>query len=151
MLRRALFPACGLLAIAGCSSVTPAVPTAASIAGQRPVGTVTLSEEFVGGAGAGNGTLHFQGRSHDFRMVGTVVGPGGAARIQAQGEVYNLRRIEDFTGLYSQGTGVQGLNTARTDELWMQNSAGVVMHLRGTQMGVTLSLGRNEMLVEMAP
>jgi len=151
MYRRAFASAAALLALAGCSSVAPPVPTAASIAGQRPVGTVTLSEEFIGGAGAGNGTLHFQGRDSNFRMVGTVVGPGGAARIQAQGEVYNLRRIEDFRGLYTQGTGVQGLDTRRTDELWLQNSAGVIMHLRGTQMGATLGLGRDEMLIEMAP
>lgn len=151
MHRRAFLPAAALLGLVGCSSVGPAVPTAASIAGQRPVGTVTLSEEFIGGAGAGNGTLHFQGRDHAFRMAGAVVGPGGAARIQAQGEVYNLRRIEDFRGLYTQGTGVQGLDTRRTDELWLQNSAGVIMHLRGTQMGATLGLGRDEMMIEMAP
>ncbi len=149
MRRRVFLPAGAVLALAGCSSVAPPVPTAASIAGQRPVGTVSLSEDFIGGAGVGNGTLRFDGRDYTFRMAGTIVGPGGAARIQAQGAVYNLRRIEDFRGIYSQGTGVQGLDTRRTDELWLQNSAGVIMHLRGTQIGATLSLGRDELLIEM--
>ncbi|MBR0649114.1 hypothetical protein GXW78_05530 [Roseomonas terrae] len=138
----------GLSALAGCSAVPP-VPTERSIAGRRPVGTVTLAEEFIAGAGAGNGTLSFRGRSYPFRMAGTVVGPGGAARIQASGDVYGLTRIEDFAGIYTQGTGDRGLDTRRTDELWLQNAAGVIMHLRGTQMGVVLSLGRDELLIEM--
>ncbi len=140
-----------LAALAACSSVTPDVPTARSIAGRTPSGTVTIAENFLGGAGAGNGTLHFRGQSHPFRLAGTVVGPGGAARIQASGDVYGLTRVEDFAGVYSQGTGQRGLDTRTTSDLWLQNSSGVIMHLRGTQIGATLGLGRDELLIEMAP
>lgn len=151
MHRRAFWSAAALGGLAACSSVTPPVPTARSIAGRTPSGTVTIAENFIGGAGAGNGTLSFRGQSYPFRLAGTVVGPGGAARIQASGNVYGLNRVEDFAGIYSQGTGQRGLDTRSTDELWLQNAAGVIMHLRGTQMGVTLSLGRDELLIEMAP
>ncbi|MEO3471324.1 hypothetical protein AAFN86_05595 [Roseomonas sp. CAU 1739] len=150
MLRRAFCSAAILGGLAGCS-VAPPVPTERNIAGERPVGTVTLSENFIGGAGAGNGTLTFRGQFYPFRMAGTVVGPGGASRINASGNVYGLTRVEDFAGIYTQGTGRRGLDTASTEDLWLQNSAGVIMHLRGTQMGVTLSLGRDELLIEMAP
>ena len=153
MRRRAICSAAalgGLVALAGCS-VAPAVPTEQSIVGRRPSGTVTLAENFIGGAGAGNGTLTFRGQAYPFRLVGTVVGPGGAARIQASGDVYGLTRIEDFAGIYTQGTGQRGLDTRSTDQLWLQNSAGVIMHLRGTQMGATLGLGRDELLIELAP
>ena len=34
-------------------------------------------------------------------------------------------------------------------DLWLRNAAGVVLHLKGTQEGVTLSLGREEILIEM--
>ncbi len=140
-----------LAALSACSSVAPDVPTAQSIAGRRPTGRVTLAENFLGGAGAGNGTLTFRDQAYPFRLAGTVVGPGGAARIEASGDVYGLTRIEDFAGIYSQGTGQRGLDTRTTSELWLQNAAGVIMHLRGTQMGATLSLGRDELLIEMAP
>jgi hypothetical protein len=30
------------------------------------------------------------------------------------------------------------------------NKAGVIMHLTGTQTGVTLSLGRDEIIIELA-
>jgi hypothetical protein len=33
--------------------------------------------------------------------------------------------------------------------LWLENKSGVVMHLTGTQAGVTLSLGRDEILSKM--
>ena len=151
MHRRAFWSVAALGGLAACSSVTPPVPTARSIAGRTPSGTVTIAENFIGGAGAGNGTLNVRGQSYPFRLAGTVVGPGGAARIQASGNVYGLNRVEDFAGVYSQGTGQPGLDTRSTDELWLQNAAGVIMHLRGTQMGVTLSLGRDELLIEMAP
>lgn len=141
----------GLAALSACSSVAPAVPTAQSIAGRTPSGTVTLAENFLGGAGVGNGTLTLRGQAYPFRIAGTVVGPGGAARIHATGDVYGLTRIEDFAGIYSQGTGQRGLDTRTTSELWLQNAAGVIMHLRGTQMGATLGLGRDELLIEMAP
>ncbi len=141
----------GSLAVLSGCSVTPAVPTEQNIAGRRVVGTVTIAENFLGGAGVGNGTLTFRGQSHPFRLAGTVVGPGGAARIHASGDVYGLTRIEDFPGVYTQGTGQRGFDTRRTDELWLQNAAGVIMHLRGTQMGATLGLGRDELLIEMAP
>lgn len=153
MHRRAFRPAAilgGLAILAGCSA-GPAIPTEQSVAGRRPSGTVTLAENFLGGAGAGNGTLTFRGQSHPFRLVGAVVGPGGAARIQASGDVYGLTRIEDFAGIYTQGTGQRGFDTRSSDQLWLQNSAGVIMHLRGTQMGATLGLGRDELLIELAP
>lgn len=154
MRRRALSSAAvlgSLAVLAACSSVAPPVPTAQSIAGRTPSGRVTIAENFIGGAGAGNGTLHFRGQDYPFRLAGTVVGPGGAARIQASGDVYGLARVEDFAGIYSQGTGQRGLDTSTTSNLWLQNAAGVIMHLRGTQIGGTLGLGRDELLIEMAP
>jgi hypothetical protein len=141
----------GSLAVLSACSVAPPVPTEQSIAGRRPVGTVTIAENFLGGAGAGNGTLTFRGQFYQFRLAGTVVGPGGAARIHASGDIYGLTKVEDFPGIYTQGTGRRGLETARTDELWLQNSSGVIMHLRGTQIGATLTLGRDELLIELAP
>ena len=136
-----------LLAAAGCSSLEKPGPQ--SIAGMSPAGTVTLTEIIAAGATGGKGTLSFQGRSYPFKLAGGVTGGGGASSTQAAGEVYNLTRVADFAGLYAQNSGGIGLNTSTTSDLWLRNKAGVVMHLRGTQTGVTLSLGREEVLVEM--
>ena len=136
-----------LAALPGCSNLEKPGPQ--SIAGMSPVGTVSMTEIIAAGATGGKGTLNFQGRSYPFKLAGGVTGGGGALSDEASGEVYNLQNVADFKGLYTQSSGGIGLNTSSTSDLWLRNRAGVVMHLRGTQSGVTLSLGREEVLVEM--
>lgn len=136
-----------VLAATGCSSIEKPGPQ--SIAGMSPVGTIRLTEFIAAGADAGKGVLNFQGQSHAFKLAGGVTGGGGASEIKASGEVYNLRSLSDFSGLYTQSSGGIGLNTSSTSDLWLRNRAGVVLHLVGTQQGVTLSLGREEILIEL--
>ncbi|HKM61262.1 MAG TPA: hypothetical protein VJY39_02110 [Acidisphaera sp.] len=115
-----------------------------------PVGTVQLTETFVSGVAGGSGTLHFQGQRYPFKLVGAIVGPGFAAeKIQAQGDVFDLNNVSDFGGAYRQSTGHRGLNTSTTSDLWLENNAGVVMHLTGTQQGGGLSLGRDEIVIRL--
>ena len=114
-----------------------------------PDGTVSITEIIAAGAAGGKGTLSFQRRSYPFKLVGGVTGGGGAANTQAYGDDYNLHNISDFKGLYTQSSGGPGLATSGASDLWLRNNAGVVLHLRGTQEGVTLSLGREEILIEM--
>ena len=136
-----------LLVASACSNM--AKPGPQSVAGMSPDGTVSMTEIMAAGAEGGKGTLTFQGRSYPFKLVGGVTGGGGAANTQASGEVYSLRNISDFKGLYTQSSGGPGLATSGASDLWLRNAAGVVLHLRGTQEGVTLSLGREEILIEM--
>ncbi|MBK8535026.1 MAG: hypothetical protein IPL59_07760 [Candidatus Competibacteraceae bacterium] len=146
---RAWLAGLGLLGLSACGAMQPP-PTAQSIAGLTPAGAVTLTETVAAGMTGGTGSLTFQGRTYPFKVVGTVVGPGGASRVQASGEVYRLNRLSDFAGPYSEGTGQAGFATSGKAELWMQNQAGVIMHLTGVSEGVVLSLGRDEVLVELA-
>jgi hypothetical protein len=136
-----------LLMSAGCSSLEKPGPQ--SVVGMSPVGTISLTEIVAVGAVAGKGTLDFQGQSRSFKLAGGVTGGGGASSTEASGEVYNLRNISDFAGLYTQNSGEAGLDRSSTSDLWLRNRAGVVLHLRGTQKGMTLSLGREEILIEM--
>jgi hypothetical protein len=136
-----------LLVASGCSNM--AKPGPQSVVGMSPDGTIRMTEIMAAGAEGGKGTLTFQGRSYPFKLVGGVTGGGGAANTQASGEVYSLRNISDFKGLYTQSSGGPGLALSGASDLWLRNAAGVVLHLSGTQEGVTLSLGREEILIEM--
>ena len=136
-----------LLAATGCSNL--AKPGPQSVAGMSPDGTVSMTEIIAVGAAGGKGTLNFQGRSYPFKLVGGVTGGVGASNAQASGDVYSLKDISDFAGLYTQSSGAAGLDTSKTSDLWLRNKAGVVLHLKGTETGVTLSLGREEILIEM--
>jgi hypothetical protein len=136
-----------LLAAIGCSNM--AKPGPQSVAGMAPDGTVSMTEIMAAGAEGGKGTLNFQGHSYPFQLAGGVTGGIGAANTQATGEVYNLHKLSDFKGLYTQSSGVAGFASSGASDLWLRNKAGVVLHLTGTQKGVSLSLGREEILIEM--
>jgi hypothetical protein len=100
--------------------------------------------------GGGTGTLYYQGKTYPFKLAGTVVGPGGGvAKINASGGVYKLNSVNDFPGRYTQSTGAAGLSTTGSSDLWLQNGAGVIMHLQGTSTGAMLTLGRDEIFIRM--
>ena len=138
-----------VLAMAGCSGMMN-TPTAQNIAGLSPSGNVTITEDFVTGVGGGSGTLEYQGRTYPFKVVGTVAGPGGGLeKISASGPVYKLASVSDFAGRYTQSTGKAGLSSSGGSDLWLENSAGVIMHLQGTSSGAMLTLGKEEIIIRM--
>ncbi len=141
------------LALAGCNSVSnpvpTQVPTAQSIAGLAPSGKVTMTQVFAGGMGVGTGALTFNGRTYPFKVLGTVIGPGSVSKVSVTGDVYKLDDVSQFSGVWVEGTGAVGLETSRTSDLWLENKAGVVMHLTGAQTGVTLSLGKDEIFIKL--
>jgi hypothetical protein len=149
----AVATALAAFALAGCNSVSnpipTQVPTAQSVAGLTPSGKVTMTQVFAGGMGVGTGTLTFNGKTYPFKVLGTVVGPGSISKIAVTGDVYKLDDPAQFSGAWIEGTGAVGIETSRTGDLWLENKSGVIMHLTGTQTGVTLSLGRDELLIKL--
>ena len=140
-------------ALAGCNTVSNPIPmqapTAESIAGLTPSGKVTMTQIFAGGMGVGTGTLAFNGKTYPFKLLGTVIGPGSISKIAVTGDVYKLDDPSQFSGVWVERTGAIGLETSRTGDLWLENKAGVIMHLTGAQTGVTLSLGKDELYIRL--
>src|SRR6516165_136889 len=97
-----------------------------------PSGTVTIHQvqvAFIGSGSGGGGTLHFQGRNYPFKLGGLGIGGIGVSRLEATGTVYDLRRVDDFAGVYGQtrvgwSAGAQGKG-----QLWLKNPNGVYIHL----------------------
>ena len=148
--------ACALVlgfALAGCNSISnpipTEVPTAQSVAGLEPSGGVKMTQIFAGGVGVGKGTLTFRGKTYPFKLVGAVIGYGSLSKADVAGEVYKLEDVSQFSGPWVEGTGAAGLETSPTGDLWLQNKAGVIMHLSGKETGVTLSLGKDELIIEL--
>jgi len=140
-------------ALAGCNTASSPIPiqapTAQSIAGLAPSGKLTMTQIFAGGMGVGSGTLTFNGKTYPFKLLGTVMGPGSISKVSVSGDVYKLDDVAQFSGAWVEGTGAAGLETSQAGDLWLQNKAGVIMHLTGKQTGVTLSLGRDELLIKL--
>ena len=101
--------------------------------------------------GGGSGALEYQGRTYPFKFVGTVAGPGGGVeKISASGPVYKLASVTDFPGRYTQSTGKAGFSSSGGSDLWLENNAGVIMHLQGASSGAMLTLGKEEIIIRMS-
>ena len=68
---------------------------APAIAQQRvKSGTVTIEQvqvAFFGSGNVGSGTLHYEGRYYRFSVGGLGVGGFGVSKMEANGDVYNLK------------------------------------------------------------
>jgi hypothetical protein len=139
-----------LLVLGACQSSVKVGPQA--VAGLTPDGTVDMDQvqvAYLGNAGGGSGTLYYHGATYPFNIGGLGVGGIGASTVDAEGEVYKLRNVADFSGSYGQAQYGLVIGSASTGDMWMQNEAGVIMHLKAKRTGLMLSLGGDAVVISM--
>lgn len=92
------------------------------------------------GAQAGSGTLRYKGRIYRLSVGGLSAGlTFGGSVTDLIGTARNLRRASDIEGVYTAiGAGAAVAGGARVIQL--QNSRGVVLALRGRQVGLSFDL-----------
>ena len=71
----------------------------------------------------GSGSLSYQGREYPFYVRGIGAAGIGASDIEANGEVYGLERVRDFSGAYVRAPQIT------VGGLWLKNEKGVIIHL----------------------
>ena len=71
------------------------------------------------------------------------MGEVGITKAEAKGRVFNLKKIEDFNGLYVAGT-VEGTIAAGAGETALKNEKGVVIYLSSLTKGINLKLAGEE-------
>ena len=116
-----------------------------------PSGTLRLeSREVAAGIGVtwGKGILTVDGVDHSFSLSGLSVADVGVARVTATGQVYGLRRLEDFNGTY-QGVTLGIAVGGGSGFVAMRNENGVYITMRAGQQGVRLSLATNGTLLRL--
>jgi hypothetical protein len=139
------------LLLTGCSSSIKLGPEA--VAGLTPDGTVDMEQvqaAFVASGGGGSGTLFFRGGSYPFAVGGLGIGGIGASTISAEGEVYKLNSLQSFPGTYGQARYGFAIGDKSAGDLWLQNEAGVIMHLKAKRTGLMLSLGGDAVVISMS-
>jgi hypothetical protein len=127
-----------LLAALACLGFFPV----AIAADPPPSGTVTMSSKSVAigiGVSWGDGTLSYGGKTHAFSVDGLSVVDLGVSGITTKGEVFNLKKLEDFNGNYVAGEAGIAIAGGPSDTI-MKNQNGVVLRLHGTQKGARLTL-----------
>jgi len=116
-------------------------------------GTITVTATSVAagiGWSWGSGTLTLlDGSQHQFKVSGLDVVAVGIKQATGVGNVYNLKKLEDFEGKYvkaAAGIAVGGGAGATS----MRNDKGVVINLTGVGQGVDLRLAVSGMDVTLA-
>ena len=141
----------------GIFTIAPVLAGAPGTEDQEPPrrdfsGTIEISSTqiaFIASAQTGGGTLEFEGMEHDFKISGLGIGGYGIQSVNAVGVVYNLEKLSDFEGTYSQarigitvgkGKGKMGLNNNRND---------VYIELKSSSKGIALSGGVDGMKITL--
>jgi hypothetical protein len=95
---------------------------------------------FIVGVSGGSGTLVYQGKRYPLNIGGVSLGATfGASKAELAGTVLNLTKPSDISGTYGATEAgyaiVSGRKTAR-----LKNTKGVVLVLRGRQVGLEVQL-----------
>ena len=107
-----------------------------------PSGTVSVESKTVAvgiGVSWGDGKLSYQGKEYPFSLNGLSVVDLGISKVTAVGEVFNLKKVGDFSGNYVAAQAGAALG-AGAGAVVMKNQNGVVMKLTGTGQGAQLTL-----------
>ena len=127
------------LVVLGCLGV---LTVAVAADEPKPSGTVKITSKAIAiGVGVtwGDGTLTYEGKSVTFSVSGLSVVDLGVSDITSSGEVFNLKKLADFSGNYVAGEAGAAIAGGPTDTI-MKNENGVVIRLHGTQKGARLTL-----------
>ena len=138
------------LTLMGCLSDVEVGP--AAIEGKRPDASVEMHEvqaAYIGSGSTGGGEIRFGDRDYPFRVSGVGVGGIGLSTIDAHGEVYDLHQLKQFPGTYAQARYGFAFGDKSAGDLWLQNEAGVIMHLKARRTGLMLTLGGDAILITM--
>ena len=134
-------------------AATPALLLAPPVAaGDVPSGTVQISQTqiaFIGSGNLGGGRLNFGGKSYPFTIGGLGIGGFGFSKIEATGNVYNLKSVDQFAGAYAQGRYGIAVGDKSTGELWLSNAECVTMSLKAKRQGLALSLGGDAIYIDL--
>jgi hypothetical protein len=128
-----------LVAVAGVLSIVGGFAVAQ---GKKPDATLELSEGSVAagiGFSWGKGTLTYKGKKYPIKVEGLSVGEVGISRATARGDVYDLKKVEDFSGNFA-AAGVGATVGGGAGATAMKNQNGVVIELVSTTQGASLKL-----------
>ena len=131
----------GLVLAATVATSTPAFAQRDPAAPGPVVGRVTISARAAAvGVGYtwGSGVLRYAGHSYRFSVKGVTVADVGFSRIVGHGRVYNLHRLEDFSGTYGAATGEATLGNGLGGQ-FLKNGQGVELRIDDVTKGARLS------------
>ena len=113
-------------------------------------GKVTI-ETMSAGAGLGvtwgDGVLEYRGEKYPFTVRGFDIGDVGVAKVIANGMVFNLKNVEDFSGMFA--AAVAGATFGAGAESGAMYNNSVTMVWTGTNQGLNFTLAHSGVNVQL--
>jgi hypothetical protein len=126
--------------------------TAEDIAKAKPVATFDFSAEqlrLIVGGSSGKGVLHYQGKQYPFTAKGVSVGGVGYTKVNATGDVYFMKTVDDFAGIYSAAS-LGAAAGAGAGVSQFENNKGVFLKVKSKTEGLALNLGLGGVQIDLA-
>lgn len=120
-------------------------------ANKKPDATLKLSEGSVAlgvGWSWGKGVLTYKGKTHSFKVEGLSVAEVGITKAETTGKVYNLKKLEDFEGVYAAG-GAEATAGKGVGAATLSNKNGVEVHLKSVTKGASLKLAAEGIKIKL--
>ncbi len=137
-----------LLAVILVAGITLAGASTESRAQTGAVRLHIVKAGFIVGVGGGSGVLTYHGHHYRLSIGGIGIGSLGVAAVDLVGTAHNLRSPADIAGTYgAAGAGATFVGGAQVARL--QNEKGVILELRGVQVGFQVSIGLAGMTVAL--
>jgi hypothetical protein len=112
--------------------------------------TIKVTQVAAGlGVTWGDGTLNLKGKDYKFKVSGLNLIAVGITSINAKGDVYNLKKLDDFPGKYF-GVDAGATLIKGSAGLVLKNTKGVVLNLQSEQKGAALKLGNEGLSISPA-
>jgi|AntAceMinimDraft_1070359.scaffolds.fasta_scaffold00415_25 hypothetical protein len=106
---------------------------------KKPDAQITISETqfgFIIGGSVGDGELIVDGKKMPFKIGGLGLGVNfGISKMSASGDVYDMKKVEDFPGNYARASGNLTVGKG-VGGMTLQNEKGVVLQLNGSTEGL---------------
>lgn len=121
----------------------------AAVAANGSVELELYKAGFIVGGSGGKGTLKFGGKSYPLEIGGVSLGATiGFSKAELVGEVLNIKQASDIEGVFSATqAGIAVAGGSKVAEL--QNSKGVVLKVKGKQIGLEFSLDLSGMEIKL--
>jgi len=117
----------------------------------QTIGSVRLhivKAGFIVGVGGGSGVLVYHGHSYRLAVSGIGIGSLGIASVDLVGTARNLTSPGAVAGTYG-GAGAGGTFVGGGQVATLQNANGVILELRGVQVGFQVSVGLGGMTISL--
>jgi len=133
-------------AVIGCSFLAFAP---AAVAANGTISLELYKAGFIVGGSGGKGTLTFGGKSYPLDIGGVSLGATiGFSKAELIGDVENIKQASDIEGTYTATqAGVAVAGGSKVAEL--KNSKGVVLKVKGKQVGLEFALDLSGMEVKL--